>query len=205
MSKQKKYITNYNFSKLSNEKLIEIIKKEGKTVNQRFRQLEKSGYTEASHMYKYNESKAFDNTGGFYRINKKGKFSYSTATKKLSHNKLVSLATEIHRSFEAKSGTVTNIKNSYQQATEKINKEYNVDFKPHELGELFRVANTTNFPFGSDEVIKLRKKTGFTQDELIEFLENNSFTRNDSFIDLLESAKTWKEDRDKSYKRYKNK
>ena len=205
MSKQKKYITNYNFNKLSNEQLISIIKKEGKTVNQRFRQLEKSGYTEASHMYKYNEAKAFDNAKNLYKINKKGNFSYSLATKKLTHNELVSLATEIHRSYEAKSGTVKNIKKSYSMATDKINKQYNTDFKPNELGELFRVASTTNFPFGSDEIIKLRKKTGFSQDEIIDFLENNNFTKNDGLIDLLERAKKWKNIKINYHKKYRNK
>lgn len=204
------YIVDYHFNKLSRQELENYIKTEGKRVNQRFRQLEQSGYTEASQMYQYNQSKAFDNTKGLYKVDKNGRFSYTTATKGKSFNQLVSLATEIHRSEQAKSGTVRGIKASYKQGVEKINKKYSKyldnPITAKELGELFRVAELSGYDrLGSDEVIKLMKKTNLSVDELVWRLEQSKFTDKQSMASMLKQIRNFDKNKKSKSMKHRNK
>lgn len=174
------------------EELIKIIKTEGKIVNRRFRELEKQGYTEASNAYKYNERKAFDNIKGYYQI-KNNKFSFRTDVENIDNFKrLEGLANEIHKTYTSKSSTKRDIDKSYRQGADTLNKRYGTNYTASELGELFRVANETNLPYGSDEIIAMRKKTNMTHTELINFLKNNSFTNTGlrEFLIKAENEKT---------------
>ena len=178
------------------EELIKIIKTEGKIVNRRFRELEKQGYTEASNAYKYNERKAFDNIKGYYQI-KNNKFSFRTDVENIDNFKrLEGLANEIHKTYTSKSSTKRDIDKSYRQGAVTLNKRYGTNYTASELGELFRVANETNLPYGSDEIIALRKKTNMTHTELIDFLKNNSFT-NTGLREFLIKAEKYKEQKNK--------
>lgn len=181
-----------DINKMNRNELENFITTKGKIVNRRLRELEKHGYTEASNMYKYNEKKAFDNIHNYYKI-KDNTFSYRTDVKNISNiNTLKGLALQIQRSYKSKSSTKTDIDNSYKQATKTINEKYGTNFTRKELGELFRVANETNVPYGSDEIITLYKKTNLTPTELIDFLKDNPNLGLHQFIQKAKKQKTEK-------------
>ena len=183
--------------------LENIIINEGKIVNRRFRTLEKIGYTEASNAYKYNEKKAFDNTRNYYKI-KNGKFSYRTDVQNIKNGKtLEGLANEIHKSYISKSLTKRDIDKSYKQGAKTLNQRYGTNYTASELGELFRVAKETNLPYGSDEIINLRKRTNLSQDELIDFLQNNSFTRT-GLREFVKQAEKYKVQKNKKSVKFFN-
>lgn len=179
-----------NLSSLTNKELISIIKHEGELVNKAFRRIEKEGYTEASQAYQYNIAKAFDDkTQEVYRITSAGKFAYSLKTQGLTHNQLVKKATEIRRSYQAKSSTVTGMKKMYSKAAKTLSAKYELDreLTPAEVGALFRAAEISNFKnaFTSDQVITLYKKSGLEPEKVAEYLEQSKFDRRNTFDAVL--------------------
>lgn len=186
-----------NLSSLTNKELIQIIKHEGELVNKAFRRIEKEGYTEASQAYQYNIAKAFDDkTQEVYRITSAGKFAYSLKTQGLTHNQLVSKATEIRRTYQAKSSTVTGMKNMYSKAAKTISDKYKLDrpLTPAEVGALFRAAELSNYTdrFSSDEVIMIYKKSGMTADKVADFLEKSHFDKRNTFNSVLRNLTSQK-------------
>lgn len=88
-----------------------------KRVNQRLRQLEKSGVSQASNWYKYVERLQYDNSS-IISTTKDGKIKIRTDITKMSRNELKALNNFLTKTNESKTSTVKGVRQMYQKGFE---------------------------------------------------------------------------------------
>lgn len=88
-----------------------------KRVNQRLRQLEKSGVSQSSNWYKYVERLQYDNSS-IVSTSKDGKVKIRTDITKMSRNELKALNNFLTKTNESKTSTVKGVRQMYQKGFE---------------------------------------------------------------------------------------
>ena len=192
------YVKHFNVKpqQLSKEELQESVKQMSKVANQRLRQLEKEGYTELN---AYRKVKSNSQKMSIFDYTKKGEIKFSGAVKSKSYNQLEQEFSELQRFLTAKTSTIKGIKEKYEKATQKINKEHKVNLTTQQIGELFEseiIQNNSN-RFGSDKVLSIISRYNISDlpsDEIISLFENaTSGRKNQSFNNLIQRFNNQKE------------
>lgn len=88
-----------------------------KRINQRLRQLEKSGVAQASNWYKYVERLQYDDSS-IVTSTKDGKLKIRTDITKMSRNELKALKNFLTKTNESKTSTVKGVRQMYQKGFE---------------------------------------------------------------------------------------
>lgn len=107
-----------DLSKMTKEELDIFISKFGKTANQRLRNLEKEGLSDASKAYRWINQKSFDGAD-FMDRTKKGQPKFKVSRSE-SIQEARRRAAEISKFLEAKGSTVGGVKRQYEKMAEKL-------------------------------------------------------------------------------------
>lgn len=152
-----------------------------KRANQRLRELEKHGLTEASHAYRYVERLAFDADTATAH-DKKGRVKWNTNTRKKSYQQLQHEKAELERFLnEAKTSTVKGTKaqfeKGYQTYKQKAKEAGRKTVSRSEYGDIWRMRNIKNLQkvYGSNEAVRIIERAlarGLTIDEIDKRLDD---------------------------------
>lgn len=152
-----------------------------KRANQRLRELEKHGLTEASHAYRYVERLAFDADTATAH-DKKGRVKWNTNTRKKSYQQLQHEKAELERFLnEAKTSTVKGTKaqfeKGYQTYEQKAKEAGRRPTSRSEYGDIWRMRNIKNLQkiYGSNEAVRIIERAlarGLTIDEIDKRLDD---------------------------------
>lgn len=166
-----------NFSTLGSAELRRAVASMAKTANQRLREIEKQGFTEASKAYGYFESLAFDKDKAT-AVDSKGRNKWLTDTRKLTQGELVHVASKLQGFLNAKTSTITGIKASYAKGY-KTFKERNPNYtgSAQEFAQSVKMGLMQKFKelYGSQEMVNLLVYTsnlGLTDVEIEKGLYN---------------------------------
>lgn len=132
-----------------------------KRANQRLRELEKRGLTEASHAYRYVERLAFDADSATAH-DKKGRVKWNTNTRGKTYQQLQHEKAELERFLnEAKTSTVKGTKaqfeKGYKTYAEKVAKAGRQAVDRSTYGDIWRMRNIKRAKeiYGSSEAIRI--------------------------------------------------
>lgn len=132
-----------------------------KRANQRLRELEKRGLTEASHAYRYVERLTFDADSATAR-DKKDRIKWNTNTRGKSYQQLQHEKAELERFLnQAKTstvkGTLAQFEKGYQTYTEKAAKAGRQAVGRSAYGDIWRMRNIKRAKeiYGSSETIRI--------------------------------------------------
>ena len=152
-----------------------------KRANQRLRELEKHGLTEASHAYRYVERLAFDADTATAH-DKKGRVKWSTNTRGKTYQQLQHEKAELERFlYEAKTSTVKGTKaqfeKGYQTYEQKAKEAGRRPTSRSEYGDIWRMRNIKKIQemYGSEEAVRIIERAlsrGLTIDEIDKQLDN---------------------------------
>lgn len=155
-----KYSNTY-ISSLSQKELRAFIASVGKTVNQRIVRLANSEYADASHLLSHIEKQVVQGST-LYKETASGNIAYNLNTRGLTFGEMRHLASEIAKSYNAKTSTIKGIKEMYQKMADTLNEGQQIKLKPEDIGEIFRVYNESgianNKNFGSEQVVETARK-----------------------------------------------
>lgn len=152
-----------------------------KRANQRLRELEKHGLTEASHAYRYVERLTFDADSATAH-DKKGRIKWNTNTRGKSYQQLQHEKAELERFLnEAKTSTVKGTKaqfeKGYQTYEQKAKEAGRKTVSRSEYGDIWRMRNIKNLQkiYGSNEAVRIIERAlarGLTIDEIDKRLDD---------------------------------
>lgn len=152
-----------------------------KRANQRLRELEKHGLTEASHAYRYVERLTFDADSATAH-DKKGRIKWNTNTRGKSYQQLQHEKAELERFLnQAKTstvrGTLKQFEKGYQTYEEKAKKAGRKTVSRSEYGDIWRMRNIKNLQkiYGSNEAVRIIERAlarGLTIDEIDKRLDD---------------------------------
>lgn len=152
-----------------------------KRANQRLRELEKRGLTEASHAYRYVERLTFDADSATAK-DKKGRIKWNTNTRGKSYQQLQHEKAELERFLnQAKTstvrGTLAQFEKGYQTYEEKAKKAGRKTVSRSEYGDIWRMRNIKNLQkiYGSNEAVRIIERAlarGLTIDEIDKRLDD---------------------------------
>lgn len=152
-----------------------------KRANQRLRELEKRGLTEASHAYRYVERLSFDADSATAH-DKKGRIKWNTNTRGKSYQQLQHEKAELERFLnQAKTstvrGTLAQFEKGYQTYKEKAKEAGRESIPRSEYGDIWRMRNIKKLQeiYGSNEAVRIIERAlsrGLTLDEIDKRLDS---------------------------------
>lgn len=188
---------NYNYEQL--KFAVSVL---SKTANQRLRQIEQAGLTNASNAYRYIEGRAYDDEP-YMDTTKNGQMKFRTNYRDTTLNSLREQMGELQEFlFKSKTSTVTGVKNKYLKGYEtakKNNPDLFGKMSFDEFGEFWSTYNMKQIVnmYGSEISIKFineAESKGLSQDDINEIISN--IDEHSSYMDLLDQVNK-KKDRKK--------
>ena len=188
---------NYNYKQL--KFAVGVL---SKTANQRLRQIEQAGLTNASNAYRYIEGRSYDEET-YMDKTKNGEIKFRTNYRDTSLNSLREQMGELQEFlFKSKTSTVSGVKNKYLKGYEtakKNNPELFGNMSFDEFGDLWNTFNMKQIikMYGSDIAVKFineAESQGLSQDDINEIM--SSIDEHTSYMSLIDQVNE-KKDRKK--------
>ena len=185
---------NYNYEQI--KFAVSVL---SKTANQRLRQIEKTGLTNASNAYRYIEGRAYDEEP-YMDKTKKGEMKFRTNYRDTTLNGLREQMGVLQEFlFKSKTSTVTGVKNKYLKGYEtakKNNPELFGKMSFNEFGDLWNTFNMKQIVkmYGSDIAVKFineAESQGLSQDNINEIM--SSIDEHSSYLGLVSQINEKKE------------
>lgn len=185
---------NYNYEQI--KFAVSVL---SKTANQRLRQIEKTGLTNASNAYRYIEGRAYDEEL-YMDMTKKGEMKFRTNYRDTTLNGLREQMGVLQEFlFKSKTSTVTGVKNKYLKGYEtakKNNPELFGKMSFNEFGDLWNTFNMKQIlkMYGSDIVVKFINEAdsqGLSKDDINEIM--SSIDEHSSYLGLISQINEKKE------------
>lgn len=185
---------NYNYEQI--KFAVSVL---SKTANQRLRQIEKTGLTNASNAYRYIEGRAYDEEL-YMDMTKKGEMKFRTNYRDTTLNGLREQMGVLQEFlFKSKTSTVTGVKNKYLKGYEtakKNNPELFGKMSFNEFGDLWNTFNMKQIlkMYGSDIVVKFineAESQGLSKDDINEIM--SSIDEHSSYLGLISQINEKKE------------
>lgn len=185
---------NYNYEQI--KFAVSVL---SKTANQRLRQIEKTGLTNASNAYRYIEGRAYDEEP-YMDKTKKGEMKFRTNYRDTTLNGLREQMGVLQEFlFKSKTSTVTGVKNKYLKGYEtakKNNPELFGKMSFNEFGDLWNTFNMKQIVkmYGSDIAVKFineAESQGLSQDDINEIM--SSIDEHSSYLGLVSQINEKKE------------
>lgn len=185
---------NYNYEQI--KFAVSVL---SKTANQRLRQIEKTGLTNASNAYRYIEGRAYDEEL-YMDKTKKGEMKFRTNYRDTTLNGLREQMGVLQEFlFKSKTSTVTGVKNKYLKGYEtakKNNPELFGKMSFNEFGDLWNTFNMKQIVkmYGSDIAVKFineAESQGLSQDDINEIM--SSIDEHSSYLGLASQINEKKE------------
>ena len=149
------------FNKMSKDELKTYYKKIATIANKRARSLEEKDLYRASNAYNWLERHVYDNKNTkIYVKDKQGRPKFNTNISKMSFQELKSASAEASKFIEAKTSTVSGIKEMYSKGYNTYKQKHmnNSDYLTfEEYSEFWKSGLVQNYSkiFGSDQVVRL--------------------------------------------------
>ena len=165
-------------SEMSDARLKAFIQAQGKTANQRLRELEKQGLETSSAAYRYANRLSADSDSAM-TTTKAGELKFNVNTRGKSQSELRHMAATIRGFMQAKTSTTTGVK----RATDKAYKTFtanpaNKGVSYKDFAESLSISIFENFKqlYGSDQLVELFQKTkGMSQRDIEKTLHKAGF------------------------------
>ena len=180
---------NYNYKQL--KFAVGVL---SKTANQRLRQIEQAGLTNASNAYRYIEGRSYDEET-YMDKTKNGEIKFRTNYRDTSLNSLREQMGELQEFlFKSKTSTVSGVKNKYLKGYEtakKNNPELFGNMSFDEFGDLWNTFNMKQIikMYGSDIAVKFineAESQGLSQDDINEIM--SSIDEHTSYMSLIDQV-----------------
>lgn len=165
-------------SEMSESRLKAFIQSQGKTANQRLRELEKQGLETSSAAYRYVNRLLADSDKAM-TTTKAGELKFNVNTRGKSQSELRHMAAKIRGFMQAKTSTTTGVNRAAKKAYETFTSNpanAGVDYK--EFSESLSISIFANFAqiYGSDQLQELITKTkGMSQRDIEKTLHKAGF------------------------------
>ena len=188
-----------DFNNYNNEQLKFAVSVLSKTANQRLRQIEKTGLTNASNAYRYIEGRAYDEEL-YMDKTKNGEMKFRTNYRDTTLNGLREQMGVLQEFlFKSKTSTVTGVKNKYLKGYETAKKNNPELFGKMSFNEFGDLWNTFNMKlivkmYGSDIAVKIineAESQGLSQDDINEIM--SSIDEHSSYLGLASQINEKKE------------
>ena len=175
------------FNKMSKDELKTYYKKIATIANKRARSLEEKDLYRASNAYNWLERHVYDNKNTkIYVKDKQGRPKFNTNISKMSFQELKSASAEASKFIEAKTSTVSGIKEMYSKGYNTYKQKHmnNSDYLTfEEYSEFWKSGLVQNYSkiFGSDQVVRLSQAMeaeDLTVEELEQILREGGFNEN---------------------------
>ena len=175
------------FNKMSKDELKTYYKKIATIANKRARSLEEKDLYRASNAYNWLERHVYDNKNTkIYVKDKQGRPKFNTNISKMSFQELKSASAEASKFIEAKTSTVSGIKEMYLKGYNTYKQKHmnNSDYLTfEEYSEFWKSGLVQNYSkiFGSDQVVRLSQAMeaeDLSVEEIEQILEEGGFNEN---------------------------
>ena len=175
------------FNQMTKDELKTYYKKIATTANKRARALEEKDLYRASNAYNWLERHVYDNKNTkIYVKDKQGRPKFNTNISKMSFQELKSASAEASKFIEAKTSTVSGIKEMYLKGYNTYKKNHMNDsnyLSFEEYSEFWKSGLVQNYSkiFGSDQVVRLSQAMeaeDLSVKELEQILEEGGFNEN---------------------------
>ena len=175
------------FNQMTKDELKTYYQKIATTANKRARALEEKDLYRASNAYNWLERHVYDNKNTkIYVKDKQGRPKFNTNISKMSFQELKSASAEASKFIEAKTSTVSGIKEMYIKGYDTFRKN-NMDGSNYltfeEYSEFLKSGLIQNYSkiFGSDQAVRLTQAMeaeDLTVEELEQILRDGGFDEN---------------------------
>ena len=137
--------------------LRDEVEKLAKRANQRLRQLEKSGLSESSAVYRAVERRVYDGQAG-YQTSCHGNIGFSRKFSKMTRGQMVKLKKELARFLQTRTSTVTGYKSTQERAYSTYVKKYGSTMSKTEYNRFWGSESVKTFGYTS--ILRVMKSTG---------------------------------------------
>ena len=175
------------FNQMTKDELKTYYKKIATIANKRARSLEEKDLYRASNAYNWLERHVYDNKNTkIYVKDKQGRPKFNTNISKMSFQELKSASAEASKFIEAKTSTVSGIKEMYLKGYNTYKEKHmnNSDYLTiEEYSEFWKSGLVQNYSkiFGSDQVVRLSQAMeaeDLSVEELEQILKEGGFNEN---------------------------